>query len=330
MSVRKGAFPLLLVLGALGYAQTSQASCYREESAPTVKLNMDVGRVVISPDANVGDVIFTRDFTTTSTGGVNYRCDPSDTVTFKGALVNEGADMGNKVYATNIPGVGIRLSRGGSTVSFTYPGEYSVKASSFSLEGSKFRLELIKTANVTGSGAIASGIYSTYSGPSGSPLLETYLSGNGITIVSPSCKLLSSKVMQVDLPTTLLENFNGVGSKTANKDFSIDLMCSGGVSIAGYANVNTSFSGNTPDGYDKSTGVLVNEDESGEAAKSIGFLVQSGGKPITFGEKYLIGQLQDESESRLSFPMTASYYQYAGNPTAGHVTSHMTYNITYD
>lgn len=331
MFIRKGMVPLLLLLGTLGYTHIAKASCERDESVPTVRVDMDVGRVVISPDSRVGDVLLKRVYTSTSTGGINYRCSPSANVTFIAKLVNPGKDLGNNVYATNVKGVGIRFSRGGSTVNIVYPGSFTTHGSSFSLEGSKFTMELIKTEETTGSGPIVAGKYTSYGAPDGSsPLLETYINANGVTIVSPSCKLISDKVMNVTMPDVAITGFKGTGTKVGNKDFSIDLLCNGGVSVAGYANVNTSFSGETPNGYAKSSGVLVNENEEGISATGIGFQVKSKGNPIAFDEKYVIGRLEDGIERRLSFPMSVSYYQYGKTASAGRVASHMVYNIFYD
>jgi hypothetical protein len=33
-------------------------------------------------------------------------------------------DLGNKFYSTNVPGIGMRFSRGGATVNIIYPGFY--------------------------------------------------------------------------------------------------------------------------------------------------------------------------------------------------------------
>jgi hypothetical protein len=64
-------------------------------------------------------------------------------------------DLGNKIYSTNVPGIGMRFSRGGATVNIVYPDVY-VRRPQFSLEGSRFTLEIIKTAT-TGSGTLAAG-----------------------------------------------------------------------------------------------------------------------------------------------------------------------------
>ncbi|MGX3906524.1 fimbrial protein, partial [Klebsiella pneumoniae] len=191
MSLRK-LLTLFIVLMALG-TTSSWASCTRL-SSPTVMLDMVVGRVVVPPDLPVGSVILTRDWTMSAPGGASYRC-TSGTNRFAAKIVSPGAtDLGNKIYSTNVPGIGMRFSRGGATVNIVYPDVFSSRVyntTNYSLEGSRFTLEIIKTAATTGSGTLAAGKYTSYDWESGgNPILETYLSANAITVVSPSCSVL--------------------------------------------------------------------------------------------------------------------------------------------
>ncbi|HHL1301704.1 TPA: fimbrial protein, partial [Klebsiella pneumoniae] len=179
MSLRK-LLTLFIVLMALG-TTSSWASCTRL-SSPTVMLDMVLGRVVVPPDLPVGSVILTRNWTMSAPGGANYRC-TSGTNRFVAKIVSPGAtDLGNKIYSTNVPGIGMRFSRGGETVNIVYPDVFSSRVyntTSYSLEGSRFTLEIIKTAATTGSGTLAAGQYTSYDWESGdNPILETYLSAN--------------------------------------------------------------------------------------------------------------------------------------------------------
>ncbi|HBQ7916138.1 TPA: type 3 fimbria adhesin subunit MrkD, partial [Klebsiella aerogenes] len=149
MSLRK-LLTLFIVLMALG-TTSSWASCTRL-SSPTVMLDMVVGRVVVPPDLPVGSVILTRDWTMSAPGGASYRC-TSGTNRFAAKIVSPGAtDLGNKIYSTNVPGIGMRFSRGGATVNIVYPDVFSSRVyntTNYSLEGSRFTLEIIKTAATT-------------------------------------------------------------------------------------------------------------------------------------------------------------------------------------
>ncbi len=94
-------------------------------------------------------------------------------------------------------------SRGGAAVNIVYPDVFSSRVyntTNYSLEGSRFTLEIIKTAATTGSGTLAAGKLPPTTGRAAvNPILETYLSANAITVVSPSCSVLSGKNMNVDV-----------------------------------------------------------------------------------------------------------------------------------
>jgi hypothetical protein len=166
---------------------------------------------------------------------------------FVAKIVAAGAtDLGNKIYSTNVPGSACVSAAAARRSISSIPTSFSryVSTTNYSLEGSRFTLEIIKTAATTGSGTLAAGKYTSYDWESGSnPILETYLSANAITVVSPSCTMLSGKNMNVDVGTIRRSDLKGVGTTAGGKDFNIELQCSGGLSETGYANISTSFSG---------------------------------------------------------------------------------------
>ncbi|HHD9950959.1 TPA: MFS transporter [Klebsiella pneumoniae] len=306
MSLRK-LLTLFIVLMALG-TTSSWASCTRL-SSPTVMLDMVVGRVVVPPDLPVGSVILTRDWTMSAPGGASYRC-TSGTNRFAAKIVSPGAtDLGNKIYSTNVPGIGMRFSRGGATVNIVYPDVFSSRVyntTNYSLEGSRFTLEIIKTAATTGSGTLAAGKYTSYDWESGgNPILETYLSANAITVVSPSCSVLSGKNMNVDVGSIRRTDLKGVGTTAGGKDFNIDLQCSGGLSETGYANISTSFSGTLATSTTATMGALLNEKAGSGMAKGIGIQVLKDGSPLQFNKKYTVGRLNNQETRYITIPLHA-------------------------
>ena len=331
MSLRK-LLTLFIVLMALG-TTSSWASCTRL-SSPTVMLDMVVGRVVVPSDLPVGSVILTRDWTMSAPGGANYSC-TSGTNRFAAKIVSPGAtDLGNKIYSTNVPGIGMRFSRGGETVNIVYPDVFSSRVyytTDYSLEGSRFTLEIIKTAATTGSGTLAAGKYTSYDWESGSnPILETYLSANAITVVSPSCSVLSGKNMNVDVGSIRRTDLKGVGTTAGGKDFNIDLQCSGGLSETGYANISTSFSGTLATSTTATMGALLNEKAGSGMAKGIGIQVLKDGSPLQFNKKYTVGRLNNQETRYITIPLHARFYQYGPTTSTGEVESHMIFNLTYD
>lgn len=319
----------IFVLG-LAISNIASAGCERQ-STPTKYLNMDLGRVVVSPDIPVGGVITTRTWSFSETG-INYRC-TAGKYDFIAEILGNRTEIGDKIYSTNIPGIGLRMSRAGA-VSMTYPSVYSVNISrqtSFNLAGSTFTLEIIKTAQTTGTGTLESGNYSSYDVEGGTdPILVTRLSGSSITIISPSCNVTSGTNMDINMGEVSKKDFQGLGSTAGNKNFNIDLQCNGGATITGYANINMSFSGQIPGTLSASSGVLQNESGSSAKAKGVGIQVIKDSRPIEFDKKYLLATLQSDETRFISVPLVAKYYQYENTITPGEVESRMVFNLNYD
>lgn len=325
---------MMLFIGLMALGSSSAWAYCTRLSQPTVTLDMALGRVVVPPDLPVGAVIVSRDWTMSASSGASYSCS-SGTNRFVAKIVAAGAtDLGNKIYSTNVPGIGLRFSRGGATVNIIYPDVFSSTVSrptNYSLEGSRFTLEVIKTASVTGSGTLAAGKYTSYDWESGSnPILETRLSADAITVVSPSCTILSGENMNVDIGTIKRSDLNGVGSTAGGTDFNIQLQCSGGLSESGYANIETSFSGTLATGTTNTQGALLNEKSGSSLAKGIGVQVLKDGVPLEFNKKYNIGTLRTQEMRYITLPLHAQFYQYASSISTGEVESHMIFNLTYD
>lgn len=325
-----------LILGAVLMmgAPSVWADCTRGKAA-TVRLDMVMGRVVVNPDLPVGAVIAQQTWPMSAGSGVNYTCTGRNT--FKADIVAVGVkDLGNKIYSTNVPGIGMRFSRGGDKVNIIYPGTYTPAGSgwrpiNYSLEGSRFTLEIIKTAALTGSGTLSAGKYTSYDWEYGqNTVLETYLSANAITVVSPSCAVLSGKNMNVDVGSIRRNALKGVGSTAGGRDFTIQLQCSGGLNESGYANIQTSFSGTLATGTSANMGTLLNEKTGSNMAKGVGIQVLKGGSPLEFNKKYNVGRLNNQEIRFIDIPLRARFYQYASTISTGEVESHMIFNLTYD
>jgi type 1 fimbria pilin len=331
MSLRK-LLTLFIVLMALG-TTSSWAVCTRL-SSPTVMLDMVVGRVVVPPDLPVGSVILTRDWTMSAPGGASYRC-TSGTNRFAAKIVAPGAtDLGNKIYSTNVPGIGMRFSRGGATVNIVYPDVFSSRGIGYhQLFAGGIALYPGDNQNRGNHRQRhpGGGKYTSYDWESGgNPILETYLSANAITVVSPSCTVMSGKNMNVDVGSIRRSDLKGVGTTAGGKDFNIDLQCSGGLSETGYANISTSFSGTLATSTTATMGALLNEKAGSGMAKGVGIQVLKDGSPLQFNKKYTVGRLNNQEIRYITIPLHARFYQYGPTTSTGEVESHMIFNLTYD
>lgn len=99
--------------------------------------------------------------------------------------------------------------------------------------------------------------------------------------------------MNVDIGTIKRADLRG-GDWAGGTPFDIKLECSGGVSVSGYANINTSFSGTLATNTSANQGVLLNEKTGNSAAKGVGVQVIKDNTPLEFNKKYNIGTLQNQ------------------------------------
>lgn len=338
MSLTQNLMALFCIV-LLGSSQAN-AACERGP-AKTVRLNMDMGRVVLNPDLPIGSVIAEKRFTL-NVGDMNnyfYYCEGYND--FIGDLDSsiKGSDGGKKVYPTNIPGIGMTFSMSSSDrngANFIYYGSqnrYSGLGEYYFFRNQIFYLKIIKTAAQTGSGTLKEGRYTFYNSSrngGNNPMLETWFTGSSVTIVSPSCTVTSGKEMNVDVGSVNRLALGRTGSTAGGKDFNITLRCSGGVTAEGYANINATFSGTRATNTTVRDGVLINEKTGDTMAEGVGIQVLHNNVPIVFNQKYLMGTAPGEQMTDITYPLTARFYRYGSTLTAGEVQSHMIFNLTYD
>lgn len=331
-----------LGIGILLLSTHASAYCVRS-NAPTYEFNMEMGQIVVDPDLPKGAIIAEKTYTMIDPKQTTYATCYSGITYFDAEVIMPGLTAipgSNKVFQTNVPGIGMRFERGGGSVRFTYPDRYPVQGSGSSwgwgggtkvyLANSVFTLQLIKTANKTGAGSIASGKYTRYGFDKSNPVLVSYLNANAITISSASCKVRGEREKNIELNPVNRTQFTRVGSTAGEKDFDITLACDGGVSVTGYTNVSITFDGTEPTGM-TNQGVLVNLSTSSPATGiGIQVLEKNNQLPLKFKTKYGLGRLHDNEEKDITLNYTARYYQYESKISAGEVRSQMVFNINYD
>lgn len=313
------------------FATTSWGACQRYNT-PTYNIYMTFGRIVVSNDTPVGTVLAKKQWTINQSDPVYYCSGVND---FSARIVaGNMVDLGNNVYSTNVPGIGMRFSRGGS-IQQVYPSVLRSdggRGAQYRLAGSTFTAEIIKTAAVTGSGKITTGKYTTYDWVNGNnPMLDTYIDADAITIVSPSCIIRGGNKQNVDIGSIKSSDLKGVGTVAGGREFNIALECSGGVSATGYANVNIKYDGNIATGTTLSQGVLRNERSDSSAANGVGVQILDGQKkPLAFEQDYNIGKLTDNQTKYINLAYTAQFYQYLPKINSGVVEAQMIFNVNYD
>lgn len=334
----------VLLTAGLGIYTEANAACTPEttngKQFKTVDVSMAVGRVVVRPTDEVGKILRKATFPITPNGST-YWCD-SNGGTLEANLSQSYAlsPLGNNIYSTNIEGIGIRLYReaeNATNFSGYYPYRVSTQRNTrYTLANGYFVVEIIKTANQTGSGALVPGRYSAYhaSGYGVTPWLTSTVYGNAITIASSSCELQGNINKVVQLPTVMKSGFSGVGSTQGEQAFDLNLLCNGGQNPTGYEEKNQiSLDFDFPqDGTNNQ--VMANTAPNSTKANGVGVQLmwkyQNKNQVIRKGDKLQVGTVNSNQTVQYNIPLSARYYQTATNVTAGTVRAMATVTIQYD
>ncbi|MCG9494165.1 fimbrial protein [Acinetobacter pittii] len=321
-------------------ASCSTLSATNGAAFSTVDIQMAVGRVVVRPSDPVGTILRKATFPINPNGS-RLRCTSSSDALI--AELNQGyplSPVGDSIYSTNIPGIGIRLYReaeNATNFSGYYPYRRNVTANTiYTLAQGYFVVEIVKTAEQTGSGTLTPGLYSKYyaTGLGATPFLTSTVNGNAITIASSSCEIQGNINKVVQLPTVMTAGFTGVGSTQGEQTFDMNILCNGGINPTGYEEKNLiSVSYDfTQDGTNNQ--VLANTATTSEKANGVGVQLlwnyQNKNEVIKKGDKLALGTLSSNQTIQYNVPMTARYYQTEANVTAGKVRAMATVTIEYD
>ena len=330
---RRPARLALLALCLLGGVQGAGAACNMVPGFVARTIDMNVGTVLIPQGTAVGAALLVppRDFPLGPEAD-GLQCDAAGGsargLMLQGTLVPGYTD----VFTTNVTGIGIRLSRfipGNSTtaditVSYPHTQTFPPNATAHFYAGSFFRVELFKIGPVTGNGPLSSGTYTTYSGDDGKSQITTVLSGNGITIITPSCTVdTGSRNISVPLGNVALNRFGGVGTTAGDKPFKIQLNCQPGQNAQNLVYLRmdaTQDPGTTAPGVLKITGGT-------DIAGGVGIQVlDKDAAPVPFGDDVLVGPSKDGA---YVLPYTARYYQTGSTVTAGRADGTATFTLNY-
>lgn len=325
---------------SLSSINDAYALCTPSKGFTSIDISMDVGRVVVRPSDSVGKVLRKATFPITpnaSTYSCNGRNDSAIAELYQNYPLSP---VGNSIYSTNIPGIGIRLYREAEqTTNFSgfYPYNKPLGKGSYSLSRGYFVVEIIKTATQTGSGALVPGSYSDYytSGNKSKPFLTSTVRGNAITIASSSCEIQGNINRTIALAPISSSGFSGVGSTQANQGFDLNILCNGASNPSGYEEKNLislTFD-YLPEGNNNNN-VLQNSAPAAEKANGVSVQLlwnyQGKNQVIKAGDKLGLGNVSSNHTAQFNVPMSARYYQTEARIRAGKVRAQATVMISYD
>lgn len=345
MSMKLKLLTYIILISSSALMAKAYAICTPIAGFSPTRVNMFVGRVVVRPSHLVGEKLEQRAFRFNRNESSTYICNNQSSAPLVGVLLqNRGlSSLGNNIYNTNIPGIGIRLFRTNlhaeKTAVYPYRQIQALTGTKqrVLLADSLFNIEIYKTAPITGSGEIVPGVYTHhYLGNvnSNRPSLITSIAANAITIASSSCMLQGSLNRTLTLPRVKTTDFKGIGSTAGELPFKLDLLCNGGANPTEVKETNTigiSFN------FDSSPDLLSikNSEPTTTAAKGVNTQMvynYNGANTIVEKDKdYKLGIVSSNTSNiTFSINMRARYIQTEANITPGKVKGIASVNITYN
>lgn len=334
-------------LGMLGLllGQAAYSACVPDRTFRSFNVMINMGRILVKPSDAVGKVLAAQDFAFTAlqpNSNSTYNCTPTvNSSVFQAQLVNSGtlSGLGNKIYDTNIPGIGIRLKHNSSiaTSIFTdfYPYSKTFNAgptASWILGTGRLGVEIIKTAQSTGAGALRPGNYSLFTIDlnQATPWFYGAMSLNGTTIASTSCEILGGQNKTVQLPTVSRSGFIGVGTTIGDTAFDLNIQCNGAVSITTQTNTGTNMSIDF-NAETNNLGLLRNTAPTSPAqgvALQLILNTQGVDRIISKGSVVDLGVVNSNQQQLINLPFKVRYYQSQSTVVSGEVQAQAT--ITFD
>ncbi|MBF7695746.1 fimbrial protein [Acinetobacter rathckeae] len=328
----------LLGFSGMAFSALNHAACIQYSGFITTDINMALGRIVVRPTDAVGKILVKKQFSIPQNNSVTY-CDRNGG--YANAVLSKNPNLstlGDSIYDTNIPGIGIRLYRelpSATYFSGYYPYRRTLGQGPWNLGEGYFVVEIIKTANQTGSGQLASGRYSSYytNNYEITPILTSTLYVNTASISSASCAIQGNVDKTVTLPTVASTSFTGIGSTQGEQSLNISILCNGGSTTSTYtenSQISLSF-GFTADS--SSNQVIKNTASGSKAATGIGLQLISDynnqNKVIENGSHIDLGSISTNQNAQYDVPLRARYYQTANKVTAGEVKGIATLTVEY-
>ncbi|GKX56016.1 hypothetical protein SOASR030_21280 [Leminorella grimontii] len=299
----------------LGFLSNVHASCYK--GGDFIK-TISFGNVIVQRDMPIGSTIasvVTGDY---NGGKTMAGCTTDWTYRWERSQWPMLSDLGNKIYLTNLPGVGIRLTNTAS--GFVLPYDEAFYANEYViLTGNGIKAELIKIGDITG-GALDSGRLARASVANQFYFADLHLTGvNNITSVACS---VTTPAVNVPLGQRNKSEFSGIGSGTVWQDVNIMLDCNKDARINVRIDAIADRSG--------LPGVLAIDEQPGDMkAGGIGIQLyyRPDNKPVVFSQETFYYQSLYGGQEIVK--LKARYCQTEANIIPGNANGTATFTLSY-
>lgn len=325
----------VMSVGFMFLPKVAIAACTYVNGGSQMHVNWSLGNVIVPKNSAVGDVLFTKDVSLDSVGNhTAIYCIRSGgtTFSFNFAIAMSGSSLGSKIYASGVPGIGLRVSSWSRITYYQMPTTPTVAPftqtitvvgdinSYWGTGNQMLRIEVVRTAGYLGAGSLSysvPGFLMAMDNSGGSALTFGTLNVNA-RVVS-TCSVNTPNV-QVPLDDVYESNLVFVGTTVKPKVFNVDLSCDNGANITaqmtGVQNADTS-----------APGVLqLTSAGSAGVAKGVGIQILYNNAPLALNNNLA---LKTSTGGQETFPFTAQYYQTKSVVTAGSANAIATLNVTY-
>lgn len=306
---------IILLIFVILFSNVVNATCRFAEGTFT-QASASLGDVAVDRDTPVGTVLKT---VTVNFPYVGVQCDGGTEGRFEVKTFTTPSAL-DKVFDTNIPGIGIRESVYYGTAPFE---TYSPNSTYMRIEWVK--IELVKTSASSVAGYLTQGTIFDWSvgegqgAPATQPVVNIKLASGYISI-NPC--VLESRNLSFAIGNVPAEQFRQIGTvsnETVKADLSLscDKNINVDVTLNGVQNSETS---------DASVLTLANPGSEG-VAKGIGVQLLYNGAPLKLNERLEMEATQ--SNGVVTYPITARYIQTQDKIEAGKANAAATLNVTY-
>ena len=332
---RCGTIACAFLLG-ICFAIPARASCqFTTSSFQTGAFN--IGTVAVPRDAAIGFVVASRQ------------------ISYDALVAHQGLDCGVGVqtimsfamtgggsgtYATNIPGIGIRIYVWSSSSYYTTPTTptlipnswtYSYTGGTGSNYGTGYlqvRADLVVTGrvdlSVTNALVYNVGPWMSVRTADGTSTLNTSNLAVTATIAIQTCNVTTSSV-SVQLPKAFVSSLSAANSTAGNTAFSLDLNCAAGTNVAV----------TLTDASNASNRSNILGLAPGSSAKGVALQILNASGPVSFGPDSASPGTQNQwsagtaAAGVMHIPLSAQYIRTSGTLVPGSVNGNVTFTMSY-
>ncbi len=310
----------ILLAGLMMFPFMARASCYLTGGVTSeLSGSINFGHVIVQHDLAVGSAIATA--TTGAYNGGDRIAGCNNPWNYRWEMTQWGtlSALGQHIYKTNVPGVGIRLTNMASGEVLPYEDSRGVV--DVVITGDGIKAELIKTGDIAG-GTLTPGVLARASA-SDSTSAPLYFANVALTgtnsIESASCELTPTSLRkEVILGDHSPKDFSGVGSTTDWVDFDISLICNPGARLS-----VTFMAGAEPSADSKG---VMKLDPGGASGVGVQLYYQRTDKPVLFGISHFY---QTAITPQNDIKLKARYYQTEQTITPGVANATATFTVMY-